>query len=135
MRGTHTQGMGFKKKARGSGHHGGKGMAGTGKRADHKKSLILNLKEKYFGKSSLKPKSKTYKTINLVNINRISKGKKEIDLREYKILAKGELTNPIKIKAHSASKSAIAKVKKAGGEIIIEDGNGSEKHNEAPAGS
>lgn len=132
-RGSHTHGMGFKKKARGSGHRGGVGMAGTGKRADHKKSLILNLKEKYFGKQSLKGKPKTYKTINLVNIDRIGKGKKELDLSEYKILAKGELTFPLKIKAFSASKSAIAKVKKAGGEIIIEDGP--EKVNEAPAGS
>ncbi|MBU0467250.1 MAG: hypothetical protein KKF39_06330 [Nanoarchaeota archaeon] len=36
-RGTHTHGRGFKKKARGSGHRGGVGKEGTGKRADHKK--------------------------------------------------------------------------------------------------
>ena len=37
FRGSHTHGRGFKKKARGSGHRGGVGMAGTGKRGDQRK--------------------------------------------------------------------------------------------------
>ena len=131
--GSHTHGGGFKKKRRGSGHRGGVGMAGTGKRADHKKSLIINMEEKYFGKSSLKKKVKRYKTLNLSDVVRIIKDKKEIDLSQYKILSKGEISKPIKIKAYAASKAAINKVKKAGGEIILEDG--SEKHNEAPSRS
>ena len=35
-RGSMTHGCGSKKKRRGSGHRGGKGMAGTGKRSDKK---------------------------------------------------------------------------------------------------
>ena len=36
-----THGWGARKKHKKSGHRGGKGMAGTGKRADQKKTLIL----------------------------------------------------------------------------------------------
>src|SRR3989344_4294937 len=72
FRGSHTHGRGFKKKARGSGHRGGKGLAGTGKRADQKKTLVLNLYgNDYFGKDKTlrrKPSPKL-KTINLWQIN------------------------------------------------------------------
>ena len=40
QRGGHTHGWGSKKKHRGSGNRGGKGMGGTGKRADQVKTLI-----------------------------------------------------------------------------------------------
>ena len=133
-RGSHTHGTGFKKKNRGSGHRGGIGMAGSGKRADHKKSLIINLGIKYFGKEGLKAKPKPYKTINLHEINRIAKDKKELDLSQYKILSKGDLDKPLVIKAFAASKAAIEKIKKSGGKIILEE-DGSEKLDEAPAGS
>ena len=49
-----THGRGARKKAKGSGHRGGIGMAGSGKRADHKKTLITKLYgNKYFGKQGL----------------------------------------------------------------------------------
>ena len=44
-RGRGSNGRGERKKGRGSGHRGGKGMAGTGKRADQRKTLILNMPE------------------------------------------------------------------------------------------
>ncbi|MEM4625279.1 MAG: uL15 family ribosomal protein [Candidatus Pacearchaeota archaeon] len=119
MRGSHTHGRGFKKKARGSGHRGGFGMAGTGKRADHKKTLILNLPKPYFGKKGMNPKEKNYDVINLDEISEIINEKKEINLENKKVLGRGEIKSPVKIIAYSASKSAIEKVKKAGGEIII----------------
>lgn len=133
MHGSSSHGRGFKKKGRGSGHRGGVGMAGTGKRADHKKSLILNFKEKYFGKESLKPKAKEYKVINLTEVKRIIGDKKEINLKDYKILSKGEVKSPITIYAFAASKKALEKVKKAGGKIILDNGE-LNKHNEAPSG-
>jgi large subunit ribosomal protein L15 len=117
MRGSHTHGRGFKKKARGSGHRGGFGMAGTGKRADQKKSKIIQLDEKYFGKKGLNKKKDKYKIINLSELNKIDKT--EIDLKGYKLLAKGEIKNPIKIKVDYASEAAIAKIKKSGGEVIL----------------
>ncbi len=54
-RGTHTHGGGAKKKRRGSGHRGGVGMAGSGKRADHKKPMVMKLYGKhYLGKHGFK---------------------------------------------------------------------------------
>jgi large subunit ribosomal protein L15 len=51
FRGNTTHGHGARKKWKGSGHHGGVGMAGTGKRADQKKSLVIKLfGNNYFGK-------------------------------------------------------------------------------------
>jgi len=118
-RGSHTHGRGGKKKARGSGHRGGFGMAGTGKRADQRKTFITNLDRKYFGKEGLKPKKRKYQIINVGNIEKISKGKKELDLSNYKILSDGEIQDAIIITAGSASGSAIKKIEKAGGKIII----------------
>ncbi len=135
FRGTHTHGRGFKKKARGSGHRGGKGMAGTGKRADQRKTLVLNLfGNDYFGKDKVlrkKPKIKL-EAINIKdiiqNLNsyivsdkaKESKGTLEITLKGYKILGEGETDKKLKITASAASKSAIEKIKKAGGEILIQ---------------
>ena len=51
-KGSQTHGRGAKERTRGSGNRGGYGMAGTGKRGDQRKSLIINLYgNNYFGKS------------------------------------------------------------------------------------
>ena len=125
-----THGRGARKKAQGTGHRGGKGMSGSGKRADHKKTLVTKLYgHKYFGKQGVTSrgtkKDKTNK-INLqqIEINLEKYGKKtskgfEINLKKYKILGTGEAKNKLIISAKSASKSAIEKVKKSGGEIIF----------------
>ena len=42
QRGTNSHGWGHKKKHRGAGHRGGKGLAGTGARGDSRKSAILS---------------------------------------------------------------------------------------------
>ena len=122
QRGNTTHGWGARKKHKKSGHRGGCGMAGTGKRADHKKSLIINLYgNKYFGKQGITSKSTIRKKSKVMNLTGIEKlGKNEVNLKEYKILGHGEINKKIIIRAKSASKSAIEKVKKAGGEIIIE---------------
>jgi len=123
QRGSHTHGRGFKKKARGSGHRGGVGMAGTGKRGDQKKSKIINLYgNDYFGKDKAirKKPVKKLKAINLREILDKFNKKSEVNLKGYKILSLGEVKEKVIIKAAAASKSAIDKVKKAGGDIIIE---------------
>ena len=135
-RGSHTHGWGFKKKHRGKGHRGGIGMAGSGKRADQKKTLIIvKYGNDYFGRDKALRRGVTRKRPEVVNIQQIieslssltkkeiakeSKGIYEVDLRGYKILSSGEATLKLKIKASAASKAAIEKVKKAGGEILIE---------------
>lgn len=121
MRGSTTHGRGAMKKARGSGHRGGVGMAGTGKRADHKKSLILQTYERYFGSVGLKPKPKNYEVINVSDLELMAKGKKELNLSNYKILGNGEIKVALTINAQSASGVAMEKIKAAGGKIIIQD--------------
>lgn len=136
FRGSHTHGRGFKKKARGSGHQGGVGMAGTGKRGDQKKTLILNLYGKdYFGKDKALRRKPSPK-LEVINIRQIvenlpsymglkkaneSKDTLTINLKGYKILGEGDTSKKLKIIASAASSSAIEKIKKAGGEIVIEE--------------
>jgi len=125
-----THGTGARKNKRESGNRGGFGMSGSGKRADHKKTLITKLYgHGYFGKKGITSK-KTEKDkrlrISLAQIqsNLESYGKKtskgwEIDLSKYKILGKIEVKEKLIIKSLDASKGAIESVKKSGGEIIL----------------
>jgi len=132
-----THGYGSRKKHKKSGHHGGGGMSGSGKRADHKKTLVTKLYgHGYFGKQGITSRGTKIdkrKRINLPDIEfnldtYVKRGiaKKtgsefEIDLGEYKILGGNEsykLKNKLKIKCKEASESAVEKVKNAGGEII-----------------
>lgn len=125
-----THGHGARKKWKGKGHRGGKGLSGTGKRADHKKTLITKkYGHGYFGKqgiTSKKTERDKRQRINLqeIMLNLEKYGKKvkdtwEIELKNYKILGVGEVTEKIIIKAKEASKSAIEKVKAIGGEIEL----------------
>lgn len=110
---------------KGKGSKGGKGMAGTGKRADQKKTLVIKLYgNKYFGKQGITSKKTAKKKVKIINLSELAKfkpGEKEIDLSEYKILGEGEVKGKYIIKAKAASASAIEKVKKAGGEIILKE--------------
>jgi len=144
-RGMGTHGGGARKKRKGSGHRGGIGMAGSGKRADQKKTLVLKLYgSSYFGKQGITSrgtKRDIRKRINLRDIfsNLNSYLKKgiakenpkgiEINLKGYKILGDGEVKKKIIIRAKEASASAMEKVKKAGGEIITENISKEEKEN------
>jgi large subunit ribosomal protein L15 len=124
-----THGTGARKNKRHSGMKGGKGMSGSGKRADQKKTLITKLYgHGYFGKKGITSrgtKRDTRKRINLrqIELNLQKYPKKgdafEINLSDHKILGEGEIKNKLIIKAKEASKSAIEKVKKAGGNIIL----------------
>lgn len=130
MRGTGTHGYGARKKHQGSGHRGGFGMAGTGKRADHKKSLVIKLYGSgYFGKQGITSKS-TQKKVNKVmnvgfieaNLDSLLKkfGKDGVIVLEgYKILGDGEISSAVKIKVEKISESAKEKIEKAGGKIIL----------------
>ena len=117
-----THGTGARKNKRDSGNRGGKGLAGSGKRADHKKTLITKkYGGTYFGKQGITSRKTQKDKRKRINIGEIEEkfGTGEIDLKDYKILGKGEVKNKLIIKAIGASKSAIGKVKKAGGEIIL----------------
>lgn len=143
-RGQGTHGWGARKKHKKSGHRGGKGMAGTGKRADQKKTLMTKLYgHGYFGKqgiTSKKTERDKRKRINLrdIEFNLAKYGKKagekwEINLQEYKILDASKdyaIKNKLIIKAKKASKSAAEKVKEAGGEILVSKNVDKEKDSE-----
>ena len=133
QRGHKTHGWGAKKKHRGQGNRGGRGMAGTGKRADSKKPSIW--KEDYFGKHGFVSKTPKVK-INAVNISYLEEhlnnylssdlikqenGFYYVELEKLgfnKLLGDGKVSMKFKIKAPYASKTAVEKVKEAGGEVI-----------------
>lgn len=135
-RGMGSHGWGARKKHKKKGSRGGKGMAGSGKRADQKKTLLLNLYgNEYFGKqgvTSRGTKRDKRDRINLQTIERnienyIKNGKAkktssgfEININSYKVLDSSKdysVKNKLIINAKEASKSAIKKVENSGGKI------------------
>jgi large subunit ribosomal protein L15 len=132
LRGRGACGYGHKSKHRGKGSKGGKGMAGTGKRAGQLRTWILKYQPDYFGKHGFHSLRKpSYKTISLGQIHEnmhkfLDKGiaKKsgetiEINLKNYKILSNGHIKEKVIIKAKSFSKKAQEKVEKIGGKIEV----------------
>lgn len=133
QRGHKTHGWGAKKKHRGKGHQGGAGMAGSGKRADSKKPSLW--KERYFGKYGFVSKTPKAK-INPINVGYIEEHLHKfiseklvqkdnniysVDLQKLgynKLLGDGKVSLKFKIKTPYASKSAVEKIKKAGGEVL-----------------
>lgn len=124
QRGSYTHGWGSKKKHRGKGSKGGKGMAGTGKRADTKKPSLW--KGVYFGKcgfvkkgiiKKVNPVNLLYFENNLDNLIENKLIKKEGDfyiidaakIKFNKILGYGKLTKKYKITAPSFSKKLLKK--------------------------
>jgi len=127
-RGSKGCGGGFRQKRRGKGSHGGKGMSGTGKRSSQKMQFGQIVAknagfEKYFGKSGYTSASTAKNKKDELNLDDIQKTlghQKEIVLEGYKILGRGEGFKSV-IKAETASKSAIEKMEKAGGKIVIKE--------------
>jgi large subunit ribosomal protein L15 len=135
QRGSQTHGGGSMKKRRGSGHRGGVGMAGTGKRGDQKKPSIWK-DPKYFGKFgfvSMSRAPETYgidiKTIEdrIDTLLRQGKAKNEggaiainlEDLGYNKLLSTGNVTKKLIITTDFATEKAVAKIQKAGGEVKV----------------
>ncbi|MDD5192309.1 MAG: uL15 family ribosomal protein [Candidatus Nanoarchaeia archaeon] len=122
FRGRNSHGHGSRKKWRSSGEQGGFGMAGTGKRADHKKSLVIKLYgNNYFGKQGITSRGTAKDKSKFMNLRDIEKKyeKGEVNLKEYKILGDGEITKALTIKARGFTKSAKEKIEKAGGKTIL----------------
>ncbi|MBI4150471.1 uL15 family ribosomal protein [Candidatus Woesearchaeota archaeon] len=135
-RGSHTHGGGAKKKRRGSGNRGGRGMAGTGKRADSKKPSI-NVAT-YFGKHGfIKKNANIVRAINLeyfeVHMDDLvaqSKAEKKADgfhidlstLGYDKLLGGGQATKKYHFTVRFAAAGAIEKVKQAGGQVAVLEG-------------
>ncbi|MAF51118.1 MAG: 50S ribosomal protein L15 [Nanoarchaeota archaeon] len=134
-RGSKTHGCGSMKKRRGAGNRGGRGLAGSGKRAGHNVQKIWKRFGKgYLGKNGFKSKSRTkIKGINLKEIDTkldlyMEKGfaKNEagvisVDLEKAgynKLLGSGLIKNKFNVKVKFFSKKAKEKLEKIGGEIV-----------------
>jgi len=121
--GHKSHGRGNCKNRRGSGNRGGRGMAGVCK---HKSSWAANEAPNYFGKHGFvrANKAKAIKVAHLYEINQkaISNelekkgGKYHFDF-DGKILATGDVTVPLSIRASCWSKNVEKKLGEAGGEI------------------
>jgi len=126
LRGKRWCGHGSKYNVRGKGSKGGKGKAGTGKMAGHKKTYTLKHYDRYLGKKGFKSRSKKLEKINLNKIQEkigylIKKGlaKKsgngfEIILENYKVLGSGNIGADHIIKANEFSKKALEKISASG---------------------
>jgi len=137
IRGRKTCGWGIRKKRRGKGSRGGKGMAGTGKRAGHHRTWVFRYIPDYLGKkgkgfrSMGQKKNKKLTPISILQIaskldyflkegtaKKTEKGI-EINLKGYKVLSQGKVEKAITVKANAFSESAIRKIKEAGGEAVV----------------
>ena len=128
MRAKTTHGWGSMKKHRGAGNRGGRGNAGTGKRADQKKPTILKLYgSSYFGKKGFRNQRRVGKKNFILNLSHINDNLDKkvgefyiFDASKYdKVLGTGKITKKVKIKCKSFPKTAIEKIKEAGGETEI----------------
>ena len=148
QRGSHTHGWGSKKKHRGSGNRGGKGMAGTGKRSDAIKPSIWQTE--YFGKHGFVRKGirrspvpiniefidKNIEKFVAQGIAKQDKGAYAINLADLgfgKLLGKGKATKRLVVTAGYASASAVESVKAAGGQVVVGSNSSSNKKGAAKA--
>jgi|TARA_Y100000310_G_scaffold138289_2_gene137235 large subunit ribosomal protein L15 len=119
FRGSRYHGGGTKKH-RGAGNRGGRGMAGSGKRADHKKpSILKEYGPKYFGAFGFNRPARKVKVVKAINIADLPQ-KSAINLKELgftKLLGKGSPTMKHDIVVASCSKRAKEKIEKAGGSV------------------
>ena len=137
LRGSHTHGWGCKKKHRGGGSKGGKGMAGTGKRKNTKWTWTIKYAPDHLGKRGFhRPKAVQY-TPQVINLSDIDEnlqlfldagiayeeeGKIIVDTTQLgvdKVLGTGRLTKPLVIKAYYVTPKAEEKIKAVGGEVLL----------------
>ncbi|MDR0471664.1 MAG: uL15 family ribosomal protein, partial [Nitrososphaerota archaeon] len=90
----------------------------------HLWSKIVTSEPDYFGKhgfTSPQSKNRVESTINLYKLDQL-KGGTEINLTEMgytKLLGAGLITRALTVQVKAASKSAVQKVEKAGGKLIL----------------
>jgi large subunit ribosomal protein L15 len=135
-RGSWTHGWGEKKKHRNAGSRGGRGNAGSGKRADTKKPSFWE-DRLYLSKQGFTSKSRTKPSI-IINVCELDQkinglvkdklaeeknGMYEIDGEKAgfnKLLGTGKITKKITVKVEKATQQAIDKIEEAGGKVIIQ---------------
>ncbi len=126
QRGSKLHGWGAKKKHRGKGSKGGHGMAGLLK---HKKMWMLANDPDHFGRHGFTVPQRVSRVnvevaINLCALDKISEGKKEINLSELgydKLLSTGKITKPLTVKVAKFTEEAKRKIEAAGGKIVSKE--------------
>ena len=137
LRGSKTHGYGSMKKHRGAGHRGGRGNAGSGKRADSKKPSFWkdrpNAKAHHKGFFSITGVEKN--TINVGHLSSIAdrlvlerkavvtQGAVVINLRELgidKLLGGGKVYQKMKVSVGTAAPAAKEKLEAIGGSLDAE---------------
>ena len=134
-RGHTTHGGGHRKKRRGAGSRGGRGNAGTGKRAGHKKAgRKIEMGQHGF------VRRRTAKHVKCINVGELTSAFTErllaagkidkksnmlhIDLGKLgydKLLGTGTIGLKLRIEVEQCSAKAAEKVKAAGGEVITSE--------------
>ncbi|MEM0066001.1 MAG: uL15 family ribosomal protein [Sulfolobales archaeon] len=134
MRGIRTHGYGSIGQHRKSGSRGGKGAAGMHK---HKWSWVVKYFPNWYGKHGftypIKIKEE-YRTINVGELTELvkyleSRGEIQKEGEHYvldlatlgynKLLGRGEVDLKLKVVVYKATKEAIEKISKAGGEVTV----------------
>ena len=137
LRGCRGGGYGAKKKHRGKGSKGGKGMAGSGKKSGTKRVHLLKYAPGYLGaKGKGFTSMHEKKRLDVINLDEIegkietfkkdgiikttTKGM-ELNLEGYKVLGAGELKHKLIIKADKFSENAKQKILAQGSEIVSDE--------------
>lgn len=136
MRGSRTHGYGRVGQHRKAGSRGGRGAAGLHK---HKWTWVVKYHPDWFGKHGFKNPNPTIKKdeIRAINLRELSERVEELlqrnllkiendlivvnleELGYNKLLGEGSITKPMKILVPRATRTAVEKVKGAGGEVVI----------------
>lgn len=134
FRGRTTHGLGSKKKGRGAGNRGGRGMAGSGKRADHKKERIYKLYgPEYFGKHGFHRPQKMVVSLHTLNVGDLvtllptlsvaqHDGAYHVDLSSLgydKLLGRGDVRVKLVVSGRVTAR-AREKIEGAGGAVVDE---------------
>jgi len=141
MRGFRTCGGGCSKKRRGSGHRGGRGLAGSGKKKKTKWTRTIITMPDHIGSYGFSRDSYLRKDPSFINVGAIEEkidtfidkkvaetkeGKIYIDVSKLgikKVCGKGNVTGVYVITAKEFSKKAEEKILSAGGEAVIAGDN------------
>lgn len=128
-RGSRTQGYGRVGQHR---KKGSRGMRNVG-RHKHGWSYVIRYEPDYFAKKGFTSPKSLRQKVKVINVKKLdemaeksvenAEGKPLIDLQSMgytKLLGSGKITKPLIVKVPSCSKSAAEKIKKAGGQILME---------------
>lgn len=134
MRGIRTHGYGSVGQHRKSGSRGGKGAAGMHK---HKWSWVVKYFPGWYGKHGFTYPTKIREEYRVINVGELSELVKNLEstgtiqkegdryaldlslLGYSKLLGRGEVDLKLKVTVYKATKEAVEKIRKAGGEVVL----------------